>query len=104
MADTLSQFIALAPAMIPADAEGVEISRVHYMFYQDLLSINNLDDHVYGPKFDERMGDFCQYARFLGGEASCKKVIKSNNDLEGMEPMSTKLLFHYMQLMIEGKF
>ena len=103
MTDTLSQFIALAPTMIPTTEGEMEISLIRYPVYQDFLSINNMDDQVFGPRFDERMGDFCKYARFLGGKSTCEKMLASN-EFDGFEPMSTKLLLHLEQMVIEERF
>ncbi len=90
--------------MIPNSASYLKTSRARTEIYTTFASAHHLNSQLFGPHFYSRTENICQYEEIFGEKGSCKQFKEDQETLGGIEPLSTKLLMHYNQMIIEKRF
>ena len=102
--EVLSEAITLAPIFIPKIDEWADINLATYELFQEILFSMDLENALFGPTFTSKVDDFCSDIKFDTIKEVCESITAMGDEHGGLEPVSTKLLNHYIQNFFAYRF
>lgn len=85
-----------------------ELNKSLYLLYEAGANALNFDNVVFGPNYDQTVNSVCHAAYLLQPwkikECKHYQDLNDSDGVDAFNPIPTKLLEHYSQNFLEGKF
>ena len=94
--------------MIPNIEKYLYFNKSRYALLEELVESYDIDKQVFGPMFDERVGErideLCGKLQIIVGKERCRSIRDLNDIENGFEAISIKLLKHLSQIYLQNSF